>query len=247
MSAPSDASPPIRLSIGHLMLWTLGSAVILGCFRAFDSGREYLPERVALVQPFYHLGYSLTLGAQVGSVLLFVLMRFSGKRGFPSQPGHWLLLIEGISAILMLGGYGVFLLIDNREFPGLYVYFSLQIPNLAVCTALYVLAFVKTAKQSPWRYAIAIAALIHAIQLVLCVITILSEFVERSSSRWPGLGIWELPRSLTAVVLGLAILVASLLDWRNHVQRDVLHWTGLTALVANQFLHLIYLAILTSA
>ena len=239
MTSASAGPPRIRLSILHLLLWTLGSAVILAFFRALSSRQDGLPDDKAWVLPIYHLGYSLTLGAQVGSVPLFVMRRVSGQGGFPAQPGHWLLLIEGVSALLMFAGYGLFVLGGGQFDPSrTYLFFALQIPNLTACTVGYGLACAATTKSSPWRIALGICALVHGLQCLLFAVSAMASYSARQQGPW--LGIWEIPQSCLGLTLGTSILTASLADWRSNAQRDILAWAGIGAFVANLVLPFAY-------
>lgn len=237
-SAPDDL-PPIRLCIAHLIRWTLGSGIILACCRALDSGHEDIPEEIRRVQPFYHLGYSIALGAQVGGLLLFAWRRsINRQRDFPTQPGHWLLLVEGGSATLMLAGYGAFVLC-YRDQPGSpYWYVGLQIPNLSACSVGYCLGFVNTPGGSSWRLAFATIAVVYGIESMIIALPAVSLFLENQGNGW--LQVWEISHHWSGLVMGMAILVASLVDWRRHAQRDFLHWAGLAAFVVNVVLHLAY-------
>jgi len=232
MTSASAGPPRIRLSILHLMLWTLGSAVILACFRALSSRQEDLPDETAWVLPLYHLGYSLTLGAQVGSVPLFAMRRVSGQGGFPAQPGHWLLLVEGVSALLMFAGYGLFVLGGGQLDPSrIYLYFALQIPNLTACTVGYGLACAATAKGSPWRLALGVCGLVHGVQCLLFAVSAVTAYSDQNGLPW--YGIWELPQSCLGITLGIAILTASMADWRSNAQRDIFAWAGIATFIGN--------------
>jgi hypothetical protein len=214
---------PNRLTIAHLMLWTLGSAIILGCFRALTDPAAELPEEVNRVLPFYQLGMSLALGAQVGGVLLFGWRRIAGRGGFPQQPGHWLLLVEGLSAIFVVAAYGLYQLLNWQDETSLYVYFALQIPNLLVCTIGYGLALGHTPADPPWRFAFGLCALLYG---GLCLVHLLA------------IGLWQFTADVRLSfgawdVLGIVVLVVNFADRRTYSHRDFLHWVGIAALIAN--------------
>lgn len=229
---PAATEPPrIRLSILHLMLWTVGSALILASFRALSSPIAELPKEMAQLQPFYHLAYSLTLGAQVGSVLLFAVRRLNRQGGFPEQPGHWLLLVEGISAMLMFAGYGVFLLGFDADAANVYLFYALQIPNVLACSIGYGLAFTRTTTGTPWRLSLGTIAVIYCIQVCLYVASAMTLSWQVSGGSW--YRIWELPQNCLGLTLAVAVLAGSLADWRNHAQRDLLHWAGVATFISN--------------
>ena len=244
MTVPPTRPPGIRLSIAHLMLWTLGSAIILACFRAMSSRQEELPDAVVRLQPIYHLAYSVTLGAQLGSVLLFAVRRMRGQSGFPGQPGHWLLLIEGVSAILILGGYWWYQLQEGPDGHPMYSYFAWQLPNLLACTVGYFLAFARTERGSPWRYGLGIIALIHGLQFFLFVLSAWVFFLMNGRTWYDA---WELPPNGVGLALAITVLVASLADRKRHAQRDTLHWAVIATFVGNIALQMTYQMILVGS
>lgn len=240
MTSAAAKPPRIRLSIFHLMLWTVGSALVLACFRVLSNRSDELPKEIAQLQPFYHVAYSLTLRAQVGSVLLFAVRRVNRQVGFPSQPGHWLLLVEGISATLMLAGYGLFAFWFNAASSDLRMYFALQIPNLVACTSGYAIAAANSPKATPWRLSLGSVAILYGIQLCLFTLSAWTSAWSKGGGSWHG--IWELPQNCLGVTLGIVVLMASLADLRNHGTRDYLHWTGIATFIGNIALQFLFQA-----
>src|SRR5947199_309757 len=110
-SSPDDQPPRNRLTIAHLMLWTIGTAIALGFYRALAINREGQSERIIAVSQILALIYSVPAGARIGGFLLFALKRLQGQRGFPSQPGQWLLVVEGLSALASSIGRSITFLI----------------------------------------------------------------------------------------------------------------------------------------
>src|SRR5262245_47816764 len=101
MSCPFAEPPPRRrLTIAHLMLWTLGCAVALGFYREITLAQQRPDGRFQIVMQVFGLLYCIPAGARIGTVFLFAWMTWRGDRSFPTQPGHWLLLTEGVSALL---------------------------------------------------------------------------------------------------------------------------------------------------
>jgi hypothetical protein len=174
----------------------------------------------------------------VGGVLLFAVRRLNRQGGFPDQPGHWLLLVEGISALLMFAGYGVFLLGFDGDATKVYLFYALQIPNVLVCSLGYGLAFTRTKIGSPWRLSLGTIAVIYCIQMWLYAVTALTLSWQGNGGTW--YGIWELPQNCLGLTLGVAVLAGSLADWRSHAQRDFLHWVGLAAFVSNIVVQFVY-------
>src|SRR5688572_31615274 len=95
--------PQNRLTIGFLMLWTLCSALFLATSRALEDSS---PEtRQGLAYTVYLTGYAVIQGLALASLPLFLTRKFARREGFPTQPGHWLLLVRGVVALAMLLGW----------------------------------------------------------------------------------------------------------------------------------------------
>jgi len=54
------------------------------------------------------------------------------------------------------------------------------------------------------------------------------------------LGVWEMPQSCFGPALAIVILVVNFLDRQNFRQRDIFHWAGIVAFVANVGLMFVY-------
>src|SRR4051794_1801387 len=138
MSSPPDDHPPRnRLTIAHLMLWTIGTAIALGFYRALAISLEGQSERIIAVSQVLALIYSLPAGARIGGFLLFALKRLRGERGFPSQPGQWLLIIEGLSALASLTGRSITSLFLQQQPLTIPSWAIGEIPNCLITTIAY--------------------------------------------------------------------------------------------------------------
>ena len=90
---PELPQPP--LSIGHLFLWILGSALVLASYRWLAEPGE---DRVwRLLFHLDHIMRGLTGGAGVAAIMLLVRRLVIRDAPLPRQPGHWLLLLQGVS------------------------------------------------------------------------------------------------------------------------------------------------------
>ena len=97
MATPSQREP--RLTVAHLLLWTLGCALGFTAYRGlvFDPNPRFQAVFV---------GYNLAMGIAFGTILtgsgLLVWRRWQGNASYPLLPGHWLLLF-GLAAALANG------------------------------------------------------------------------------------------------------------------------------------------------
>jgi len=216
-----DAVPPQpeRLSILYLMIWTAGSAVILAFYRQ-TFVQSSSPSNPFWLQTLYALLMSPLQGAGVGAVALMAWRRFCGGRPFPAQPGHWLLVITGVMALLTWPAY-----LLNRAFStsfGTYVLlYRLPLAILFFILAGYVMTRLRG--EPRWRRMVLFWAVANALPLaLLCV-----AFNGYPSYRWA-----TYPELLIGVIVPAGFLVTAWIDRASGVQRDALHWAGVFCRVA---------------
>src|SRR5436190_17187642 len=148
---PAESPPPERLSIAHLMLWTLGSAISLGLYRAITLAQRP-DDRLTVVSQVFALIYCLPAGARIGGVLLFAWKTLKGDRSFPTQPGHWLLVVEGISTLLLSLGWAATVLFAADQAQSFYLWPVSQVPNCVVTAVAYLAALRYISTESRlWR------------------------------------------------------------------------------------------------
>ncbi len=211
--------PP--LSIGHLLLWILGSAVVLGSYRwlaepAADEGR--------LLFQLDQFARSLTLGGGVAALLIYARRLITRDAPLPRQPGHWLLVVQGLSwpaywlTLLSIYGLRGTPQDDQSDWDSFRRY--------AVTTVLYylwgtgvnvvVLACLRDARR--WRMFFAVSAvlpLLHAL-LWCCLLSA------------PRLSIPERSFVLVRIAVTFACLgVCVLRDRAQRVPRDWMHFAGI--------------------
>ena len=101
------AEPPKpRLSILHLMVWTGLIAAMIGLFRGLCLLLPRSPSAGEMVVLSLLAVYS---GMALGGIVLLALRRFRGMR-FPTEPGEWLLVVQGCLVLCGLGTLGLLLL-----------------------------------------------------------------------------------------------------------------------------------------
>jgi hypothetical protein len=237
---PEELQPPRnRLSIAHLMLWTLGSAIILAGFRAFANQPQQDQGRLGTILSVFYLAYCLPLGAQVGSVAIWLLQRWRTERRFPTQPGHWLLLVEGISGLLSWLGYaavfGAAQVFSLEAYGQGSLWLLAQIPPLTIALILYVRSWRSFREQgSLWSLANAALVLQHVVILAPVVLLVFSEwFLGPNLSDFHPYGPFEFQSRCCGPVSGLVVLVAGTSEFTSRAgSRDYLHWVGIAALVS---------------
>jgi hypothetical protein len=225
LAAPEPADSGERLSILYLMVWTAGSAVILAFYRQSITQSLNEPNRAmdpTWLQTAAALLMSPLQGAGVAAVALMVWRKLRGGRPFPKHPGHWLLVIAGLLALVTWPAWLI-----TREFirggpPGLYL-ITYRLPIMVVFIALCCFAVAKMPSEVLWRKMFLIWIFGNSVPIFfLCVM-----YVDFSSYRWA-----RLPDMFIGAALPIAFLVTGVLDRASGVPRDHLHWAGIGCRVA---------------
>jgi hypothetical protein len=218
-TGPPD--PGERISILYLMVWTAGSAVILAFYRQSMSqttGPESSPMNPPWLQTMYALLMSPLQGAGVASVGLMVWRKIFGGRAFPRQPGHWLLVISGLTSLINWPVY----LVVHKLFEGGYSNYLLfyRIPLMIVFCLLAVYAMTRLTGEPRWRKMFLIWIIANTLPVFghCCLESMLS-------SNW-----WVY--TIVGVVLPLAFLITAILDRAAGCKRDPLHWAGVACRIA---------------
>ena len=213
--------PQPPLSISHLLLWILGSAVVLGSYRWLNE-----PEGEGQRQLVFHLDQfarCLTLGGGVAALLVYARRLIARDAPLPCQPGHWLLVVQGINWpaywLVLFAIYGA----RGSPHDDLGPRESFQ--RYAVTSALYflwgtgvylvVFALLRDAKR--WRMFFAVCAvlpLLHA--LLWCCI------VNEPALVTPERGFILLRMVVTLAFLGICVLR----DRESSIHRDWMHTAG---------------------
>lgn len=246
-ASPAEADPVAaetataipRLSIVHLMLWALCTALYLAWRRLLGSLVQFpevdipaLPTGQLIVN---YASAALRAGAW-GAVLTgaLVLMRRRLRVGSPLafQPGHWLLIGYALLTVThmpldlfatlslpseLASGKGV-AIPNGINDSQLFRVFSRSVP-LVVSLAVYGLAFRRNV--SPWWKtvfgALAVAGVLQPIIFHLGLYFILPL---------------QLPQWLHSVMLPIGIIAVCLWETALGRRRDWLHWSGVAAYVA---------------
>lgn len=94
--------PARRLSIAHLLLWMAGTAATLAFFREQFASPED-SRSIRLIQQAYAFLLAPFCGAALASLPLAAWDWCAGRRSFPCQPGHWLLVVHGVGFFALAG------------------------------------------------------------------------------------------------------------------------------------------------
>jgi hypothetical protein len=257
------AGRPIRPTIGHLLIWAVGSAV------GFEAYRRAFPPLNARVWLFGMI-YQLVMGMAVGTFLTgVVILESRRRRGDPSamsHPGYWLLWF-GL-AVVAAGGMAIaayyFAAIRVFHFPseGDYpppfwtIFRMASAPTildpihqtvgwgLGAVAALIIAGTLRKRFGWPWLAVFVAFALTAA---ALAVGTIRAEIICYTGTGTAALLVWG--RRAYRIYYWLiplcviVLLVALASDFRRRHRRDGPHWAGVLAwlgIAAIQFLACIF-------
>ena len=230
--------PP--LSIGHLLLWIFGSAVVLWSYRWLAEPTGDGVQQV--LAPLEQLIRSTTMGGGVAAILVFARRLATGGAPLARQPGHWLLLIQGCYWpaywLVMCWLYGLrgAELVQPRD----WAFFQRYVAAMALYylwgTALYLAAIVGMREARRWRMFFVTSAVFTALHALLwcCVMST------------PALGSIQTPFVLVRLAATLSFLVLCVLrDREERIHRDWMHAAGIGLYVLGSLWYLgLYLAYL---
>jgi hypothetical protein len=220
VSAELVEQPQPPLSISHLLLWILGSAVVLWSYRwlAEPQGGGASP----LLFQIDQLVRSISMGGGVAALLIYARRLVTRDAPLPRQPGHWLLVVYGLAWpaywCAMANAYG---LRDAEPLPRDWESDRQQVVVTAVFylwwSSLHVMALLWLREARRWRVFFAVCAvmpLLHA--LLSCCLLADRQFATI-----------ERPFIMVRIAVTLPLLVVCVLrDCRSRVRRDWMHAAG---------------------
>lgn len=215
LTAKSTEPPQERLQIVHLLLWTATTAMVLGIDRATSEPSNGELGKFPLIIAW---GYAPLVGAGLAGWLLMFSRIWSDGPLFPSQPGHWLLLVSGISGVVQL----LVRMMISLAAAGLASLPALLLIRLVgLVAAIFVYSLALREAQGIWRTVFWLGMLSNIFSLLLnCAGLFRSELI--------------LAWLLTGIIL---IGVGG--DIRSGTRRDYLHWLGI-------FVRVAYLALMSA-
>lgn len=192
------------------------SAVLLGINRALELWGSRGSDHSVFGQVMA-LSYAPLFGASASAAVLMTWRIATGGPPFPREPGHWLLVVSGVTAIASLSVRGVFAaLTTERLWPIDFLVIRCGVSLLGI--AFNLMAAVKL--SSYWRFTFGIAVALNLVTLLASVLI--------------GIGAFEFGRYLdtaTYVLLTLSVVIAAAIDLAKRTPRDYLHWTGVVVRV----------------
>lgn len=209
--SPLAAVPAPRLSIRHLMLWTLCCAVYWALIREVNA-RSTTHMHAGLLS-------SIVTGAEFAGVITLISMRVRGGPPLLKHPGHWLLLI---SAIFTLISYPVIHTVSRSialmtpQDPGSWEFVVLRVLFLFPPTA-FAFAAARIGDRS-WK-----------VLFVGMFLLGVPGYLYFLGINLPGSYFRPWPK----LVLASAMVVVSIVEMKTGPRRDWLHWTGVTTHLAS--------------
>jgi hypothetical protein len=212
---------PNRLSIGLLFLWMTGTCIVLAgnewaTIAALANGVEW--ERIRFLTMFYSLAFGPLHGLAVAGLMLFLWRRLWTGRAFPTEPGHWILVIAGFGQciyllLLGLGAAGI-------HFPG-FRFVGWSIEGL-----LFLFAAIATRQVwkagALWGGTVACMGGVHGAQLARDI-----AYLNFAATRQllGGSGYLYTSRAINTLP-AIVAMAAIIFDYRRGRQRDAIHWAG---------------------
>jgi hypothetical protein len=228
---------PNRLSISHLLLWIMMTGVSLACVQrgkpptpeeygissdssspsgladTLPTGEQQLRASWLAWQRLYllRLIFAPVSGAALAGLVLAGGRTLTRSYGFPSQPGHWLLVVIG--AMIMLAYLRPLAQshLTQRAADG-----------LVACTAS--LIFVPPLillQQLRWRIAFGILVCAFSVLAAAFLLAIATPYLVLPNLAMIG---FALMASFPVIVASSAVL-----DARERLNFDLFHWIGITA------------------
>jgi hypothetical protein len=215
---PLSATP---LGIRHLLLWTACSAVLLSVSLALNRIVEQRQGVSLEVETFIGCVGAITDGPAVAGFLIWLACLRRGVR-FPIQPGEWLLVLGGTSALMILLTMAVWCRLPLEQANQI-----LSIPA-GLMAGGYLIAAIWPPMPKWWRFALLAMAGLWGVEFVQNLI--LSEFFDN-----PLAPLFDLigPLYFVALIVSIAIVIACVsIDRARHLQRGWMHWTGVASCIA---------------
>jgi hypothetical protein len=200
-----------RITIALLMLWTATTAAVLGFDRATNFPNSgvlgILPQLMAFVSaPLIGMGLSAW-------VLMLWRWYTDGPR-FPSQPGHWLLLLFGFTSVIWIVLRAIFL-ISLAGLQGYTFFLGIHLIVDLLALIMYILAISQTHNRWRWLFAVGLCTTMLGLLSTTVLGLAWLNFVTRQFLSW----------IFCLTMIGLAIA-----DLREGIRRDSLHWAGVVVI-----------------
>lgn len=224
---PETTSTAPRLSILHIMLWTLCSAFYLALVRAINAERQ-LPNAYLTIQSTSSVMQGVVSGATLAAAIVLVHARFRSSLPLGRHPGHWLVLIMSAATFTYLLLVIGFIRVDVSRISNMF--FLMTYGSIALAQGIGYLIASWSSKRSRWRPLFATLAMLEALRGLF----FLGMFFNQSMVGT------ALPTWGRVIVTGW-MMVLSVRDLRRGESRDWLHWTGIAAFIATTGISLFWM------
>jgi len=220
-----------RLSIAHLLLWTATTALAVGTIMPDPIDAPFQSDMPAEVRAYlsrqqqqWRMATVLTgpvLGAGLAALVIATWRRWRHQPGFPTQPGHWMLMIVGMCTVAAMD-----LALVNRlsRFNSNLILSSLVLIFWVTCLVTLILlavAYFRVSEPLPWKCVFAIAGVNVGLFFFGCCGFPLGE---------------PFPFQLITLAVfhatPISVVVAAVLDVLSGRAHDVFHWVGVVAVPA---------------
>lgn len=239
-TSPDSQTEPViqmrapRLSILHLMLWTLCSAVYLALVRVIYALQDGLPDGYATIQQSWSVIHCIVAGAVFTGAIALVSTRVRCGPPLLREPGQWLLFISAMMALIRMPLLVAMILLQDETDTAnriISVYgFVFLMPTIAFFYAA------RRDRDRSWKL-LFYALVIVSFSQVLMYLAIGSQMGFFS-------GWFQIVNAIVyygKMLLSGAIVVVSIVELKNGRQRDWLHWTGVISHVAESGLSILRL------
>ena len=225
-----------RPSVLHLMLWTLYSAVYLTVIRAIHILQGDAPVGVVVVQQTSGLIYSIIFGAQFTGATVLVVARIRGGPPLLKEPGHWLLMIAALLAVIYMPMMLILFWFSEQFGSGQWL-----MAYIGIVFLIQPIAFAFAAKRFRvlrWRLLFAVLALMSLSQSILYLGMGISSGLLIN---W--IGIFAAVSTWGGLLLAPVVLIVALAERIQGQRRDWLHWTGVITHVASNLASIIWMLV----
>jgi hypothetical protein len=235
----SAGIPPVhnRLRIGHLLLWMTSTAAVMALFQPERIAISAADDPAAAVSETVYTNWSElilllaigpALGAGVAGTFLALWRCLWRRPGFPTQAGHWLLVVMGAATLTveffaMLESMGIHTITRELEAFAAWI-----VPGIAINVAAW---FVRSPTR--WRVAFVMAAVSLDVVAVVALGVIAQTAITGHDDNMALEQLGAVGMVLGTIGLFVSIVIAviaGLLDLNDRKAFDLFHWAGVAAL-----------------
>lgn len=222
--------PPFR--IHHILVWTACSAVFLSMQQGWFAKIATLSEYVDLRSPM--ILFQSAFGAIVlGGYWMICLMGVAWRRqaiAFPSQPGHWLAVFNGILYVssLLPMSIGFLLMDESWNHPTWWLFTSTAIPLVVILCLIYMLVRAAALFGSSWKTTLIVLAIGLSLDFLAMLVMSMYWLFPLSSTIDSTEEVISTLSRLFGYGAHVCVGLAAWRDWRRDIARHWAHWIAVT-------------------